>query len=307
MAIQKINRILKQQIVDDKKITSDNFIKLLDELNALPVFQNSTVINVNLQYDNLNVTGNLQQVRTDLNQIGKDSTLISMNCSFQVNLNPRKTLSTSLNHSNNIFNLNGNNFTPAESKEIYKIADKHFPKKKEAENITSSPTKESSGESSFLPGPFAPVQISDSPSEKKVFIIMSFQDQHRDAYFVAIEPTLKKMGFEPIRVDQIQHNNTVTSEILRELESAAFVVADLTGERPNVYYEIGWAHRANKEVVLTARKDTAVHFDVAAINRIEYADYTDLCSSLEKRVKAIADRLGLDIIEEKTTGNNGYK
>ncbi|UBM61308.1 nucleotide-binding protein [Candidatus Sulfidibacterium hydrothermale] len=294
MPIQRINRVIKQQIVDDKKITAENFIKLLDELSALSVFQNATVINVTLQYDNLNVTGNLQQVRSDLNQIDKSSSLISMSCSFQVNLNPRKTLSISINHSNNIFNLNGNNFNEAETKEIYKIADKHFPKKKEAEVITS--TKDTNT-TNFLPGPFAPVQLTDAPSDKKVFIIMSFQDQHRDAYFVAIEPTLRKLGFEPIRVDQIQHNNTVTSEILKELESAAFVVADLTGERPNVYYEIGWAHRANKEVVLTARKDTAIHFDVAAINRIEYTDYTDLCSSLSKRVKAIAKRLGLDVKE----------
>jgi hypothetical protein len=73
----------------------------------------------------------------------------------------------------------------------------------------------------------------------KVFVIMSFKPEHRDAYFVAIEPTLKKLGFEPIRVDQIQHNKTVTSEIVSQIEKAAFVIGDLTGERPNVYYEIG--------------------------------------------------------------------
>ena len=85
---------------------------------------------------------------------------------------------------------------------------------------------------------------------------------------------------------------------MRQIERAAFVVADLTGERPNVYYEIGYAHRADKEVVLVARSDTAVHFDVSAINRIEYSDYTELMDALRKRVRAIAERLGLNTVPE---------
>jgi nucleoside 2-deoxyribosyltransferase len=132
-------------------------------------------------------------------------------------------------------------------------------------------------------------------STKDIFVIMSFNDEHRDSYFIAIEPTLRKLGFNPIRVDQIQHTNTVTKEIYERIEQSAFVVADLTGERPNVYYEVGWAHRAGKEVILVAKKGTSVHFDVAAINRIDYKDYTDLCEALEKRVTAVADNLGITI------------
>ncbi|MCG8319773.1 MAG: hypothetical protein MI921_09755 [Cytophagales bacterium] len=123
---------------------------------------------------------------------------------------------------------------------------------------------------------------------------MSFQDDYRDTYNLAIKPTIEKLGFKCVRVDEIQHNATVTPEIMRQIERATFVVADLTGERPNVYYEVGYAHRADKEVILMARKDHAVHFDVASINRINYQDLTELTTALELRIKSIKERLGLN-------------
>ena len=143
----------------------------------------------------------------------------------------------------------------------------------------------------YLPGAFRPTPMPEV-SERDVFVIMSFKKEHRDAFNLAIGPTLEKLGYNAIRVDQIQHNTTVTPEIMRQIEKAVFIVADLTGERPNVYYEVGYAHRADKEVILVAKNESAVHFDVAAINRIEYEDYTALSVALEKRVKAIMERLG---------------
>jgi nucleoside 2-deoxyribosyltransferase len=40
-------------------------------------------------------------------------------------------------------------------------------------------------------------------------------------------------------------------------------VADLTGERPNSYYETGFAHALGKPVILLAQTGTSRHFDIA--------------------------------------------
>jgi len=299
MPITRHNRVIKQYRSESKKLTKENFLKALDAIIAKPILKPSNLINCNMQFDDAQVAGTLDQVRSEIDQINKDSQLISANSSLNINSNPRKSLSFSINVAQNLINFNANNFSKTEVKPLLTEILKIFPELETTNLIptTDTPTTESIDDSKkgYLPGPFSPIPLSEKVSDKKVFVIMSFKPEHRDAYFVAIEPTLLKLGFEPIRVDQIQHNKTVTSEIVNQIEKAAFVVGDLTGERPNVYYEIGWAHRADKEVVLVARKGSAVHFDVSAINRIEYEDYTELCSALDKRIRGIAERLGLSV------------
>ena len=297
MAITRHNRVIKQYQTERKNLTRDKFLKLLDELIARPVLKGSVNNTANLQFEDAQLSGTLDQVRSEINQIEKDSELMSASASFTINSNPRKTLSVSINLAQYLVSLNANNFQKSEAKPLVDIFEKSFPATNVAAQTEIKDAQQTEVKKNYMPGPFSPIELSDTVSDKKVFVIMSFKPEHRDAYFVAIEPTLKKLGFEPVRVDQIQHNKTVTSEIVNQIEKAAFVIGDLTGERPNVYYEIGWAHRADKEVVLTSRKGTAIHFDVSAINRIEYDDYTELCKSLEKRIRGIAERLGLQIDE----------
>lgn len=250
----------------------------------------ATTGNVSLNYKELTLYGNLQQVQTDIQEINPNDIFDNGSLSLNANLNPIKTLSISLFYNNGQVNVNTNNLDKEEFDVVVKTIEEFFPLSQEIpfqpSGLTSQ-TETIKTEKSIIE---KPQKISNS-----VFIIMSFNDEHRDAYYVAIQPTLIKLGFKPIRVDEIQHNNTVTKEIIEAIENSAFVIADLTGERPNVYYEVGYAHKADKEVVLVAKKGTAVHFDVAAINRIDYKDYTDLCDSLEKRVKSVAKRLGFNI------------
>lgn len=303
MPIQNLNRNLRQYHADLSKYSADDYLNLVEEISKEPDFQPILQINLNLQFGEVQITGDINECKNLIKQVDPDDPPHAFNVTIQTNTNPRKTVSFNISHAQRLVTIQIQNAEKKISKKIVKLVQEKLPLQEDASptNQQVTETSLSSSDSTkpeYLPGAFRPISMPEL-SDNDVFIIMSFAKEHRDAFFVAIDPVLKNLGFNPVRVDQIQHNATVTPEILRQIERSVFVVADLTGEKPNVYYEVGYAHRADKEVILISKRDTAVHFDVAAINRIIYDDFTELTTALEKRVRATADRLDLTLNEEE--------
>jgi hypothetical protein len=67
------------------------------------------------------------------------------------------------------------------------------------------------------------------------------------------------------------------------IQKARFVVADLSNERPNVYFELGYSRGIGKRVVTIARTGTLIHFDVKDWNFLNYQDSRILEGDLRRR------------------------
>ncbi len=114
-----------------------------------------------------------------------------------------------------------------------------------------------------------------------------------DVYNV-VKRCFKKFGIVSERADDIEHDGLITEEIIDKIKSSEFLYADLTGARPSVYYEVGFAHAIGKKVILYRSAGERIHFDLAGYNCPEYKNLTDLEKKLIKRLSYMTGR--------KTTG-----
>jgi hypothetical protein len=97
-------------------------------------------------------------------------------------------------------------------------------------------------------------------------------------------------GIRALRADEIQHQDRITDVILQHIAQSEFLFADLSGERPNVYYEIGYAHALGKRPILYRRSGTPLHFDLSVHNVPVYDNITTLRKQLRDRLQAITGR-----------------
>jgi len=127
--------------------------------------------------------------------------------------------------------------------------------------------------------------------EGRVFVGMDF-DMPSDIsdVYQAIRNACKKAGLEARRVDNIPGSGPIPTKIIREIEEAEFLIFDLSVERPNVYYELGYAHGVGNrpmEILLIAKEGTKLHFDIAHLGVELYKSATEL----EKNLPAMLKRM----------------
>lgn len=129
------------------------------------------------------------------------------------------------------------------------------------------------------------------------FVAMSFHEDLKDAFERGIVPAVEKdCGFSVLRVDRIQHNESISERILSGIRTAQFVVADFTLQRQGVYYEAGFAQGLGRVVIWTCR-DTDVknlHFDTRQFNHVIWKNPEDLRQQLTDRIRATVTGARLD-------------
>jgi hypothetical protein len=78
--------------------------------------------------------------------------------------------------------------------------------------------------------------------------------------------------------------------IIEGIRTSAFVIADVSEVKPNVFYELGFTQGFGKQVIVTARKGTTLPFDISDVPVIFWHGQENLKEQLRKRIGAIAPR-----------------
>lgn len=101
------------------------------------------------------------------------------------------------------------------------------------------------------------------------FVLMPFKPELKPIYDDHISKSLQELGIDALRADAIFSNKPIIDDILNSLRNARIVIADLTTNNPNVFYETGICMALGKEIILITQ-DEEVPFDLKHIRHIKY-------------------------------------
>jgi hypothetical protein len=105
-----------------------------------------------------------------------------------------------------------------------------------------------------------------------------------------IKTAARNCGMEAERIDEQHSNNPITERILESIRVAEYIIADLSDERPNVFYEAGYALGVGKIPIYVAKADTKLHFDLKDYPIIFFTGTCNLREQVEARLRALAER-----------------
>ena len=107
-------------------------------------------------------------------------------------------------------------------------------------------------------------------NEEYCFVIMPFKDELRGVYDDAIKPAIESQSLKCYRQDEIAGSGSIVREIIECIAHAKLIVADLTGQNPNVFYELGIAHALFDKTIVITQEVEDVPFDVKVYKTINY-------------------------------------
>ena len=155
---------------------------------------------------------------------------------------------------------------------------------------TDGPSEEEWIDISLAPEGYARVDVlqKNTAYGRQVLVAMKFGDDTKPLR-EAIRKGIKDAEYNAIFIDEVQHNDYITPELLKHIRDSKFVVVDLTHQNNGAYFEEGYAMGLGKPVIQLCKEDTKLHFDIAQKNTIMWSTEEDIPIKLYNRIKAAID------------------
>lgn len=141
------------------------------------------------------------------------------------------------------------------------------------------------------------------PDKKRCFIITPIGNdndsirRHIDGIIdAAIKPALEP-DYEIVAAHKITETGTITKQIIKEIYQDELAIANLTGNNPNVMYELAIRYCLGKPVLTIAEKGTNLPFDVMPERTIFYVNDPQGSLDLKDAIKSYVLNVDLTKIE----------
>lgn len=124
------------------------------------------------------------------------------------------------------------------------------------------------------------------------FVLMPFEPAFDDIYRLGIQAAANELDVVAERVDEQVYSESILERIYRQIESADFIIADMTGRNPNVFYEVGYAHAREKICTLLTQNADDIPFDLKHHRHLIYGgSITQLKSQLVSELRILKDQI----------------
>ena len=112
-------------------------------------------------------------------------------------------------------------------------------------------------ETAFL---IAPIGAVDSESRKRTDRLQEY----------VLEPSLRALNVTLTRADRINEPGLITRQTMEKIVHSDLVIADITEQNANVFYEMGIRHALRKPILHLRFEESAIPFDISDFRTISY-------------------------------------
>jgi len=130
----------------------------------------------------------------------------------------------------------------------------------------------------------------ESETKPHVFVAMPFRKDMDDVFYYGIQQPVHTTGFLCERIDQESFTGDILDRVKQRIETAAVVIAELTGANANVYLEVGYAWGKGRPTILLVKDAQELRFDVRGERCLTYERIKDLEESLTKELRELKSK-----------------
>jgi hypothetical protein len=138
---------------------------------------------------------------------------------------------------------------------------------------------------------FDPCFDKPESSNPSCFIVMPYTQAWSEHVYEVIKEVCQEIGVRCVRGDEQLPTPDVLTQIWKDINNATFIIADISGQSPNVMYEVGLAHAIGKPVLFLAQSTDNLPFDLRNRRIVDYTLEPSGNRSLRQRLNTALQRM----------------